>query len=338
MKAAHTRALAVLVLLVAGLAVSSRVRSALRAPSHAPAHGAESPTPSATAVSSADLVHLSADDRPARARGEPRSVAAILAALSGLYADTGALDWASAQALLERRRAAEQDLFARLAALGAGGARELEREYARADLRGKLLLARALGRIDDGEAPGVLKALASAEGNPNARREMLLALGQRSEPDAHATLVAVLKTDADPSDRVAAAQALAGRANALAQLAESMGSDPDPAVRLKAVASIGRIGGASARNALGEAARNQGLDEQLRLFTIHELGRSFGDGAVEVLGEILRDPAPAIRKAAVAAFGRLRSQSALAFLRAIAEQDPSPAIRGEAMRVLAARE
>jgi len=70
-----------------------------------------------------------------------------------------------------------------LANLDPGGAAVLGASYVQAeDMRGKLLLIHALGRIQDDPAAAVLESLLLAENTYSLQREMIIALGHRTMP------------------------------------------------------------------------------------------------------------------------------------------------------------
>lgn len=266
---------------------------------------------------------------------EPTSeVRLALKELENIYGQAGSLEWDAAKALIARRQDATQDLVARLAQLGPGGAQAIATAYSDADsTRAKHLLIHALAAIRDPEAAGVLQRLLTRADSFSLRKEIVLALRQRPEPAAERALANILANDDDPQLRFASVQALAGRENALPLFAERLRSESHVDVRAELVRSVGLIGSEQARDMLAGVAQRP-FDTTLRQTAIQELSRSFGAAALEDLNRLLNDPDELIRKSTVTAISRVKDGAAIALLQRAATSDASPTVRDNAAAAL----
>jgi HEAT repeat protein len=256
--------------------------------------------------------------------------------LNTTYGQAGALDWAEAKALIAQREQATKALEDRLARLGPGGARALAAGYTEAgSTRSKLLLVRTLGKINDAGAADELQGLLGRDASFSLRKEMVVALGQRQEPKAAQVLADVLANSQDAQLRFASAQALAGRASALPLLAERIQREAHPEVRKELIRSVGLVGTPAAMNVLAGVAETPS-DVAVRQAAIQELGRSMGANALQVLERLLSDSDEAIRKSAVNALTRVKTEAATALLQRAAASDASAAVRQAAAAALAA--
>jgi HEAT repeat protein len=147
----------------------------------------------------------------------------------------------------------------------------------------------------------------------------------------------LLSRQEDAQLRVASAQGLAGRANALPALAERLRLESSANVRLELIRSVGLVQTPAAMNALAELAQSQ-HDLLARKTAIQELGRSFGASALPVLSRILADANEDIRKSAVTAMARVKTDDSLALLQRTADTDPSATVSEAATAALVARQ
>ena len=266
--------------------------------------------------------------------GKKAGVAGALEDLNKQYGYAGALGWDEAKALIARREQATKALLDQLAALGPGGARAIGATYAdTGDMRGKLLLIDALGKIQDGEAGGVLQLLLSSEGSFNLQREMVVALGQRQDAAAVETLGEIAASQTDARLRFAAAQALNGRADALPVLSQLIQTETDPNVRKELILSAGAIGNDAALQVVAGIAQST-TDIDVRQTAIQALGRNFGAGAFNALKQLLNDPNEVIRGNVLTALGGLHSDDAMSLLRQTAVSDSSAQVREKAQELL----
>jgi HEAT repeat protein len=312
-------------------------RSAVRSPSGATAlssphlkqaEAVVQPKPTAGGQSG----DISASSNPAQLG----AVSQVLAELKRLYGPVGSLKWEQAKALIAEREGATQELVDRLAKLGPGGARAIASGYVEADsTRAKLLLVRALGKLNDAEAAGMLQDMLGRDESFSLRKEMVAALGQRRDGEAEQALTGVLAQQDDAQLRFASAQALSGRETALPALTERLRTDSSPDVRKELVRSIGLVRSAPAMRALAEVARSR-TDITVRQTAIQELGRSFGASALGVLDGLLNDPDELIRHNAVKALARVKTDQAFALLQQRATTDSSVAVREAAAGAVAA--
>jgi HEAT repeat protein len=215
-------------------------------------------------------------------------VASVFEELKKQYAYAGALNWDEAKALIAKRDQAAKALVDRLAALGSGGAAVLNAAYSQsADMREKMLLIAALGRIKDDQASGILQNLIASETSFSLQRELISALSHRSDTASTDALAGLLTqpptSQSDSQIQFAAAQALSGRETALSMMVESVSAGSNADVQKELVLSIGAIGTPAAMQALTDIAQNN-TNPSVRQAAIQELSRKFGDKALNALG------------------------------------------------------
>jgi hypothetical protein len=270
---------------------------------------------------------------------DPAKRAAVLAALDDLkkqYGYAGALSWDEAKALIARREHVFRALLDQLAGLGPGGARAMGALYAETgDMRGKLLLIDALGKIQDGEAVGILQTLLGSETSLSLQLEMVAALGQQPDAASVGVLAGILQSQADPPLRFAAAQALNGRADALPALAQLIQTETDPNVQKELIQSAGAIGNNAALQMVAGIAQGT-LALDARETAIQTLGRDFGAGALNTLKQLLGDPDVAIRQNVLTALAAMHSDDAVSLLQKAAASDSSTQVREQAQAILSA--
>jgi HEAT repeat protein len=265
--------------------------------------------------------------------------ASVMAALQDekkLYGYAGALSWDDAKALVTRRQQETKAIEDRLAGLGAGGAAAIAAGYNETDdVRGKLMLIHALGRIQDGAADATLQSLLGSESSFSLQREIVAALGQRQDPESVAILSQIAAGQTDPQLRFAAAQSLAGQPDALPVLTQLIQTETNPDVQKKMLLAVGAIHNDAAQRVLAGVAEG-GMDVGIRQTAIQELARSFGADALGVFQQLLNDPNEAIRENAVTAVAQVHNDQAVALLQRTAASDPSEQVRAKAQATLSA--
>jgi HEAT repeat protein len=224
----------------------------------------------------------------------------------------------------------------RLAGLGVGGAAAMAAAYNETDdVRGKLMLIHALGRIQDDAADGVLQSLLGGESTFSLQREIIAALGQRQDAGSTVILGQIAAGETDQQLRFAAAQALAGRVDALPVLTQLIQTETNPDVQKVMLLSVGAIHNAAAQGVLAGVAQGN-MDIGIRQTAIQELARSFGVGALDVFQQLLNDPNEAIRQNAVTAVAQVHNDQAVALLQRTATSDSSAQVRAQAQAALSA--
>jgi HEAT repeat protein len=173
-------------------------------------------------------------------------------------------------------------------------------------IRDRLLLAEALGAIQDPNTVSVLQNLLAGETDYFHRQKLITALGHRSESGAVDSLVGILNGNNAGGLKFAAVQGLSGRPAALTALETVIETGTDIVVRLEAIRSVGRIGTDAARLVLVKIAQNVSLDTIIRQTAIHELRRSFGTVSIPVLQALTTDPNPAVAQSALQALSMLK--------------------------------
>jgi len=258
--------------------------------------------------------------------------------LRKLYGFAGALSFEEGKALVNRRKEVRQRLLDELSALGAGGARVMGDFYPESrDIRDKILLIEALGQVDDPNAANVLGELLDGGEEFSVQREIVAALGNRSEEAAERALSGLLDSS-DYRMGMAAAQGLSGRPGAVDLLSRTVLSEEAALeVRKEAVRSLGLVENEAALEALATLALSE-VDLGVRQTAIQELGRSYGEEALDTLEAVLSDPDEKIRKNVLKAVARVPSERATAMLKQVAVDDESEIIREWADGYLKARE
>lgn len=165
------------------------------------------------------------------------------------------------------------------------------------DDRVRITAARALARLGgNSQVPALVRAFKGA--SPELRAAVATAVAVLAPAQLDSLMESLRAEGAGPAERIAFARALsdapvAGSRGVLAQLAR----DPEAEVRARAIAAIGRLGGADAKGLVREA---------------------------------LADPADAVRAAALTAVIRLRDHERSPEIRALLVQDPATAVRERA--------
>jgi HEAT repeat protein len=188
------------------------------------------------------------------------------------------------------------------------------------------------GRLDLGAAPRLFgqegaRALRQALASPDpALVETALALAPQAGPDLSAS-VAPLLSHPSARARALACEAL-GRAAAAAGAVEPLLRDPEAAVRAAAAGALLAAGAGpgpeAAREALAALARSPRAGE--RALAARALAAAGRGAPGEILLDLLSDPEPAVRRAALAAAGEARIPSLLpALVRALGERSTSRA-------------
>lgn len=124
-----------------------------------------------------------------------------------------------------------------------------------------------------------------------------------------------------------------GGPDAGAELATLAIGDVDPSVRLEAVAALAGKRGEVARHALSQALDDR--EPEVRRAAVEALADMGGTGTVQVLAGALQDADPAVRAEAVYALGELGGHSAIELLRRTADTDESAPVRRTAQDYLA---
>ncbi|HYG60037.1 MAG TPA: HEAT repeat domain-containing protein [Symbiobacteriaceae bacterium] len=118
---------------------------------------------------------------------------------------------------------------------------------------------------------------------------------------------------------------------AVPTLAMLLVSDPDPIIRTRAAAALGRLDGMAAIQAL-EQATLQDTSPIVRLTAADALGRLGGPAAEAALLSALRDPDTGVRITAVRSLALLRTPRAQMALAMAAMQEANPRVRQVALR------
>jgi ATP/ADP translocase/HEAT repeat protein len=168
--------------------------------------------------------------------------------------------------------------------------------------RGRLDLGVAPRRFAREAARAVRRALASGD---SAEVEGALWLAPRV-PAELSTAIAALLGHPSPRIRALACEALARDPSAAGEVARLLG-DPEPEVRAAAAAATLRLGGeaAGAAREVVEGLAGSGRPGD-RLLAARALGGAGAGAPQRLLAELLSDPDPAIRRAALAAAGEAR--------------------------------
>ncbi len=266
-------------------------------------------------------------------------VAAVLEELKKQYGYAGALGWDDAKALIAKREKATKALEDRLAALGAGGAAAISSAYSlTSEMRDKLLLIHALGRINDNQAASALQGLLASETSYSLQREMVVALSRRTDNASTDALAAMmnqtLSTQSDSQLRFAVAQALGGRASALSTMSERIPLESSVDVQKELVRSVGAIGSEAAMRALAGFAQSS-MDVSIREAAIQQMSRKFGEKALALLDRFLSDPNELIRQNTVMAVAQIKGGASTALLERVASSDASSVVRESAQTALA---
>ena len=194
------------------------------------------------------------------------------------------------------------------------------------------------GCLQEAPAPSVERGTALLvallqEKNPDVRRTAVESLGKIGDRSALSAALPLL-TDAVPAVRAAAAQALGRIASptdeaVITRLALSV-RDPDETVRQAAALALGDIEPSPSQ--LGSlAGLLKASDVQVRRAAVRALLSLDTGQVVDWLIPLLDDPDAEVRQGAVAALGFSGDAKAATALSKRLAQDPSPAVRTEAV-------
>ena len=146
-----------------------------------------------------------------------------------------------------------------------------------------------------------------------------------SEQSSGGAVTALIETlsDANPAVRVAAVTSLGrlGDPRAIAALAKAMREDPDPRVREAAAYALGGIDDSRAVAPLLEALKSEKASS-VREKIVHSLGEIKDPIAVSGISAVVKDPSAAVRREAVWALGELEDPAGIpALLTMVKDED-----------------
>jgi HEAT repeat protein len=207
----------------------------------------------------------------------------------------------------------------------------------------RLVAARGLGELGPVAAPAIDAQLnATSDADPRVRATALAALVSTRVK----TLAAISRIEMalkDPAEmvRVAAAQLvppLGDQARPLAPALLTALGDHGPAVRLAVIQALAALGPAAepAVGPLLQLLPTIDADGRARVFTVFA---AVGPNAKAALPEVqrgLHDPEPAVRAAAIGAFGKIENPNERLPVLLAGLDDPTPLVRKTAARELAA--
>jgi HEAT repeat protein len=193
----------------------------------------------------------------------------------------------------------------------------------------------ALGEVEDPEAEDLLER-AARTGGATLRGAALDALGRLGTARASAILASAANLPDPPNVAAMAINALrrvasnakAGGQRAAIDTLLTLGSGHPK--RDEIVATLGSLP-PSAVASLAQVFASG--DVQARLTAVEALARMRKPEASEALAQALGDPHPAVRGAAVAAFGRLGTRGVARTVVALQTGDPDPGVRRRAILV-----
>jgi len=189
--------------------------------------------------------------------------------------------------------------------------------------------AAALGVTSQVKALPLLEGLIEDK-DTEVSKEAIISLGKIGGAPALALLGKLLGHQ-DKRIRFETVTALAWVGEGAANLLEKALNDPNKWVGLKALVSLGKIGGAKALTLLEKALEHQ--EEAVRAKAAFSLGLLGGEQAVPLLEKALKSEETSISTAAISALGTIGGAKALALLeKALKHQDED--VRAEAVRAL----
>jgi HEAT repeat protein len=136
----------------------------------------------------------------------------------------------------------------------------------------------------------------------------------------------------DAESRWAAARALAGRADAVPELAAALGRETVPRVREAILTSLIRTGGAASAEAIVPCLRSE--DAGLRAAAIEAL-QALPSAIAPIMAQLFSDPESDVRLLATELARNMKASDATRLLCGLIEHEPHPNVCAAAIEVLA---
>lgn len=199
------------------------------------------------------------------------------------------------------------------------------------DVNVRMSAVDALAAMHAREAvPRLLELLKHAE--PDVRAGAADALGRLGAKEAIPALAARIREGPEEDGGIAWALIHMKAPEAAAEVARLL-ADPRPAVRRRALATLGMMERFAAAEVPGIVARLADPDPDVRRAALASLANLKPEGRAPEIASLLEDPVPAVRIAAVAALGTLEVRDAAAKIRTRLG-DTEGLVRLEAVRAL----
>jgi HEAT repeat protein len=196
----------------------------------------------------------------------------------------------------------------------------------------KYLAVQTLGRLKNPLAFDPLQRLLE-DNNDELRAEAYKALDAIHIKPLSAKIIIKGLADKSPVVRRAVARCIeADSEKKVEDALFSLLNDPDPDVRLAAIETLGRIGGASCIEALTADFAN--CDKRLRLSIIRAMGNIHDKNSTLFLTDILRQSDPDLKRIALDSLGKIRDKRSIPNL-IVALDDSDWSVRSAAIRALA---
>jgi HEAT repeat protein/cyclophilin family peptidyl-prolyl cis-trans isomerase len=147
------------------------------------------------------------------------------------------------------------------------------------------------------------------------------ALQRLEDPRALPALLTLAK-DPQPYTRAFAAKGLgATKDRSAVPVLVPLVDGPDRAVAVEAIRSLGRLGDPAGAPPLLKLIAAPKADAQLRLEAVTAIGGIKGDGVIDLLLDVLGDPSPPVRAAAIRSLAQLDQEN---FITVLSGLDPDP--------------
>jgi HEAT repeat protein/cyclophilin family peptidyl-prolyl cis-trans isomerase len=178
----------------------------------------------------------------------------------------------------------------------------------------------ALARLKSYDA--LAGVVLDSSGQPRVRWwPVAFALQRIDDPRSTPALMALLR-EPQPYTRALAAKGLGSvKEPAVATALLPLVADADRSVAVEAIRSLARIGNRAAAAPLLKLVQTTKTESHLRLEAVSALGSIAGDGVYDTLLDVLADPTPAIRAAAIQSLARMDPAG---FVTVLSGLDPDP--------------
>lgn len=267
-------------------------------------------------------------------------VARILEQFADLFRMGADLNPMMGEGDFQERQRREEELIARLRALGPQAAGALQDMILGLDNRAhQIFLSKGLAGIQGPEALGAVQKILGQ--NKDVAIQTTLVRFLPESPESTALMASAFQGEPNPHLRTMLMRELSareqGKDGSTSLFRNAATGDADPNVRAEAVSILGRMGDPANAPLMEQIARDEQTPLQIRQRAIVSYAETAGEGSLRYLEDLARNQQAGVpvRASAVLAIGRVGGDGAIRSLETIAATDPDQEIRSRAQRLAA---